>query len=330
VGFSIYQHFEAQLTLLIAENKGKTEHLEQLIEETQAYTHQINQLLQEGRDKLLEMNSCNLDKAEELISEIEAEENILELETFMAKVFHEYGVEHENHSENTELLRPSGHMKTTHFPGLKEDGTLVTYSRTKALIHEDIEFLSWEHPMVNESMEMTLDGELGNATVTTISIKSIPLGTVFLETFYTINCAAPKYLQLDRFVPFTPIRILMDVTGKNLSKILDFNQLNSMCQPVKRHLGYPIVKQIHSTIETILEKSNTLAEQQMAEVIHKAQSEMLSLMNYELQRLQGLQKINPAIRDEEIHYLEEQIKQNEHYMKHAALKVQAIRVVVNK
>lgn len=330
VGFSIYQNFSSQLTALIANNAYDSEQLEQLIKETRHYTKELNQKLHEGRDKLLEMNSCNIEVANSLINEIEAEENVLELETYMAKVFQEYGVEHEHHSENTEILRPTGHMRTSHFPGLNDDGTVVTYSRTKSLIHEDIELLSWEHPMVHESMEMTIDSDLGNAIVTTISIKSIPIGTVFLESFYTINCAAPKYLQLDRFVPLTPIRILMDISGKNLSKILDFNQLNSMCQPVKRHLGYPIVKQIHSTIETILQKTTRLAEQQMAETIETSQEAMYEHMSYELQRLQALQKINPSVRDEELHFIEEQMKQNQHYMDNAALKLQAIRVVVNK
>ncbi len=330
VGFSIYQHFASRLMPLIENNDYCSESFEQLIKDTKHYTTRLNQTLQEGRDKLLEMNSCNVQVAGELIAEIETEENILELETYMAKVFQEYGVEHEQHSENTEILRPTSHMRTTHFPGLNEDGTVVTYSRAKALVHEDIEFLSWEHPMVNESMEMTLDSDLGNATVTTISVKTIPLGTVFLETFYTINCAAPKALQLDRFVPFTPIRILMDINGKNLSKILDFNQLNTMCQPVKRHLGYPIIKQIDSSIEAILQKSNVVAEEQRAELLSKSQETMQNNMTYELHRLQALQKINPAVRDEEIQFVQEQIIQNKHYMDHATLKLQAIRVVINK
>jgi ATP-dependent helicase HepA len=122
----------------------------------------------------------------------------------------------------------------------------------------------------------------------------------------------------------------MDISGKNLSAILDFKQLNAMCQPVKRHLGYPIVKQIQSSIETILKHSNQLAERQMAEVITKAQVEMKAHMTYELQRLQALKEINPAIRTEEITFIQDKIAQNEHYMKHATLKLQAIRVVVNK
>ncbi|WP_045096122.1 RNA polymerase-associated protein RapA [Legionella fallonii] len=332
VGFSIYETFAERLLPILEhpqaeENQTK---LEALITDTKIHAEKINEALQEGRDKLLEMNSCNPVKAKELITDIEAEENYLELENYMAKVFHEYAIDHEYHSEYSEILRPTEHMKTSHFPGLKEDGVTVTYSRAKALIREDMEFLSWEHPMVNESIEMILSSEVGNATLTTISIKNIPPGTLFLETFYTINCPAPKELQLDRFLPFTPIRILMDVSGKNLSKILSYTQLNEMCESVKRHLGYPIVKQVHEDLEKILDRSNQVAEVQMREIIDGAHSAMKDSIGNEINRLEALQKINPSIRDEEIAFFKRQIVESEHHINSATLKLQALRVVINK
>ena len=271
VGCSIYESFEHRLIPLLDSAKDEISRLEfeALISDTKIHTEQINQVLHEGRDKLLEMSSCNISRAEELISAIEAEEKSLELERYMAKVFYEYGVDHEYHSNDAEILRPTEHMKIGYFPGLKEDGITITYSRTKALLREDMEFLSWEHPMVNESIEMILNSEVGKAILTTISVKSITPGTLFLETFYTVNCAAPKHLQLDRFLPFTPIRVLMDLTAKNLSKILSYDQLNGMCKIVKRHLGYPIVKQIREDIETILNHCNTVAENYKIEVVQK-------------------------------------------------------------
>ncbi|CAM2859151.1 RNA polymerase-associated protein RapA [Legionella worsleiensis] len=332
VGYSVYEQFaERLLPILKANNLGTNpEPLNTLIEDTKRFTLQINQALQEGRDQLLELNSCNPVIAEQIIAEIEAEESSIELENYMAKVFHEFGIDHEYHSELAEILRPTEHMKTSHFPGLQEDGVTVTYSRSKALVREDMEFLSWEHPMVSESMEMILNSEVGNATLTTISVKSIAPGTLFLETFYTINGAAPKYLQLDRFLPFTPLRILMDVSGKNLSKVLDYNQLNAMCEPVKRHLGYPIVKQISSDIESILKNCNQIAEKQMNEVIEHAKMNMVQSLSAEISRLESLQQVNPAIRAEEIEFFKEQMSECERYMNSAALKLQAIRVVINK
>lgn len=330
VGFTLYEEFEEQLLPLLDTVDTQPHELEQLIAATKARAEQINQALHEGRDRLLELNSCNTSQAEALIAAIEAEENCLELENYMAQVFQEYGIDHEYHSEHTEIVRPGDHMKTSHFPGLKEDGVTVTYSRAKALVREDVEFLSWEHPMVSECMEMTLDSELGNATLATISIKSIQPGTLFLESFFTANCAAPKKLQLDRFLPLTPIRVLMDISGKNLSKILDYKQLNQMCEPVKRHLGYPIIQQIQTDLETILTQSKKVAEAQLQEIIKQATVQMQQSISHEINRLEALKRLNPSIREDEIAYYKKQLVESAEYMQSTALKLQALRVVINK
>ncbi|KTD55492.1 RNA polymerase-associated protein HepA [Legionella sainthelensi] len=330
VGFSLYEEFENELLPILDRVATSEEELNTLITNTKMRAEEINQALHDGRDRLLELNSCNTLQAQELISAIEAEENCLELENYMAQVFQEYGIDHEYHSENTEILRPTDHMKTSHFPGLKEDGVTVTYSRPKALIREDVEFLSWEHPMVSECMEMTLESELGNATLATISIKSIKPGTLFLESFYTVNCAAPRSLQLDRFLSLEPIRVFMDASGKNLSKVLDYNQLNQLCEPVKRHLCYPIIQQVHQDLEEILTQSKKIAETQLQQILEQAVVQMKSCINHEINRLEALKKINPSIRDEEITYLKNQLVESEQLMHSATLKLQALRVVINK
>lgn len=332
VGCSIYEHFTKELNDLLCNIKDEptNQALDSLISKTKIHTEQLNKTLNEGRDRLLELNSCDPLIAREIIAEIEAEESSLELEQYMAKVFQEFGIDHEYHSEQCEILHPGDHMKISHLPGLKEDGVTVTYSRSQGLVREDMEFLSWEHPMVAESMEMILNSEIGNATLVTISIKSIEPGTLFLESFYTINCAAPKHLQLDRFLPVTPIRVLMDISGKNLAKILDFNQLNGMCAPVKRHLGYPIIKQIQTDIEAILKQSNKIAEQTMLNLTEQAKATMISTIKHEIKRLEALQKINPAIRPDEIEFFKQQISDSEHYIDNASIQIQGLRVIINK
>ncbi|MDR3442587.1 MAG: RNA polymerase-associated protein RapA [Legionella sp.] len=332
VGFTLYEEFEARLLPILdgALSATDDESLNQLIADTKVRAEKINQALHEGRDRLLEMNSCNVPAAEALIADIEAEEHYEDLEHYMAQIFHEYAIDHEYHSELTEILRPTEHMKTGHFPGLKEDGVTVTYSRAKALQREDMEFLSWEHPMVSESMEMILDSEMGNAALATISIKNINPGTVFLESFFTVNCASPAYLQLERFLPLTPIRVFMDATGKNLTKILDYVKLNQMCDAVKRHLGYPIINQIRETLEFILAQSKAAAEAQLGEIIEQAKEQMKKSISHEINRLEALQRINPSIRDEEINFFKQQLQDSEEYMDKATLKLQALRVIVNK
>ncbi|MBA2711198.1 MAG: RNA polymerase-associated protein RapA [Tatlockia sp.] len=330
VAFSIYEKFEDRLMPLLINPNSNQNDFEQMIADVQVYTKQLLLRLSEGRDRLLELNSCNSELANELISAIEATENVMELENYMAAVFQEYGIEHEYHSEFTEILRPTTHMKSAHFPGLKEDGVTVTYSRSKALVREDMEFISWEHPMVCESMDMILDSELGNVSMVTISVKGLLPGTLLLETFYTLNCAAPKFLQLNRFLPLKPIRILNELSGKNLSKVLSYDQLNGLCAQLNRHKGPAIIKNAHQDLETMLEASKNLAEQQRDDLLKNAKDQMKKSIEEEVNRLKALQKINPAIRDDEILFFQKQIEASEHFINHAELKLQALRVVINK
>ena len=327
VGCSIYETFEEELLAnLIATNETQ---LNEFIIKTRKHTEKINLALHEGRNQLLEINSCNKPLAEELIHAIETEENNQELVNYMAKIFHEYGVDHEPHSDHAEILRPTQHMKAGYFPGLKEDGITITYSRSKALIREDMEFLSWEHPMVHESMDLILSTELGNTSLTTISVKNIMPGTLFLEAFYTINCAAPNDLQLDRFVTLNPIRLLIDLSGKNLSNVLSYEQLNSMCKQVHAHVGNTIIKQIRTDIETILIQSRKIAEAQMLDTIETAKLKMTDTMTQEINRLVALQKVNLSIRADEINHLKKQLIESEQFIGSAALQLQALRVVIN-
>ena len=46
------------------------------------------------------------------------------------------------HSQFAQILRPGDHMLTGYFPGLKEEGTTISFSREQALAREDLEFLT--------------------------------------------------------------------------------------------------------------------------------------------------------------------------------------------
>ncbi|MFD2230967.1 RNA polymerase-associated protein RapA [Alkalimarinus sediminis] len=325
VGYSIYEQFELELLEQLQVNDGQ---INALIADTAAHTEKMRQLLHEGRDQLLELNSCKLPQAEAIISTIEEEEDSPLLEEFMMRLFNQFGVDQEHHSDHAHVIRPSDHMFTSHFPGLKDDGNTITFSREKALSREDMEFLSWEHPMVVESMEMVQTAELGNATVATISVKGLQPGTLLLETYYTVNCIAPKQLQVDRFLPITPIRVMSDVNGRDLGQVLPHERLNGMCEKVKRNTAQAIVKQVRHDIEKMLTHATTVAEQALPDILNKANEKMMRSLKVEVDRLEALQAINPAIRDEEISFFKQQISASADAINRSTVQLQAIRVVV--
>ena len=325
-GFAIYEKFA---TPLHQQLKKQNSDVEQLISDTAKYTQMILQQMQEGRDRLLELNSCDPKAAKVLIENIQQEEQQGELADYMVRVFDEFGVDHDYHSEHALVIKPTDHMLSDHFPGLNEDGNTITFDRNKALSREDMEFLSWEHPMVVEIMEAISSSDIGNASVATISIKGLKPGTLLLESCFTVEKMAPRDLQLHRYLPIQPLRLLIDVNGKDLSKVVNHEGLNKMATKLKMRVARPVVEQVRSDIDKMITFSQAKAESQLPAIIEQAQINMQQNLGEELQRLISLKAVNPNIRDLEIAFLQHQINESSDYIKRAKLQLQATRLIIN-
>ncbi len=324
-GFAIYERFAERLH---AQLLAPDSELDALVTDTAAFTAETRAELREGRDRLLERNSCKPEFAAALISDIEEAEAGEAVGNYLELLCDSYGVDQEYHSEHAVILRPTDHMLTGHFPGLQEDGTTVTFSREQALSREDMEFLTWEHPILVEAMEMVTTTELGNAAIATLSLKGIPPGTLLLESVYCINCVAPKYLQVERFLPVSPIRLLVDSRGKDLAEIMPHARLNDLCEKVKKPVALQIIKQVHDQVEEKMKNAGGLAEARKAEVLAAAETRMREELGEELKRLEALRAINPSIRQAELDHLAHRIEECAAHITHASLQMQGLRLIV--
>lgn len=324
-GFAIYQKFSERLQQQL---RAPDADLEKLLLDTASFTALTRAELREGRDRLLERNSCKPDIANSIIQEISESEQTNDLLDYLDLLCNAYGVDQDYHSEHALILRPGEHMLTGYFPGLHEDGTTISFNREKALAREDIEFLTWEHPMIVETMDMVASTELGNAAIATLKLKGIPAGTLLLETIYTINCVAPRALQLERFLPVSPIRILVDSRGKDLAGIVPHERLNDLCEKVKKPTALAIIKQVREQVEEKMQHAAGLAAQQMNAILKDAEKTMREQLLGELQRLQALAAVNPSIRDEEIEHLRVRTEQCSAHIGHANLQLQALRLII--
>jgi ATP-dependent helicase HepA len=324
-GFAIYQNFEARLTEQLTQ---RSEDFEELVTDTAVFTARTQLELREGRDKLLERNSCKPEIATAVIAEIQSLEETETLQNYLEALCESYGVETEFHSEKTLILRPSEHMLIGHFPYLRDEGTTVTFDRDKALSREDMEFLTWEHPMIVEAMEMVHSTELGNAAIGTIRLKGIPAGTMMLECLYTVNCVAPRSLQVERFLPLSPMRLLVDARGKDLSALLPHDRLNTLVEKVKKPTALAIIKQVYREVEAKMTLATAAAEENLQEILTEAERGMRATLGEELQRMESLRKVNPSIRPEEIDHLRFCIEECAVHISHANLQLQALRLII--
>ena len=263
-----------------------------------------------------------------LIAEITATEEGDVLEKYLEVLCEAFGVDQEFHSEQALILRPSEHMLTGHFPYLREDGTTITFNRDKALAREDMEFASWEHPMILEAMDMVHSTELGNAAIGTIKLKGVAPGTMLLEALYTINCVAPRALQVERFLPLSPMRLLVDARGKDLADLVPHTRLNDLVQSVKKPTALAIIKQVREEVESKMSLAKNQAEQKLQEILSGAEGAMREDLGAELSRLEALRVVNPSIRQEELDHLRHRIDECAIHIAHANLQLQALRLVI--
>jgi ATP-dependent helicase HepA len=313
---------------LLAQLELRGPGFETLLVDSAEFTLATRRELREGRDRLLERNSCKPDIAAEIIRQINTAEDSKALEEYLEALCEVFGVDQEFHSEQALILRPSEHMLTGHFPYVQEDGTTITFSRDKALSREDMEFVSWEHPMILEAMDMVHSTELGNATIGTIKLKGVAPATMLLEALYTVNCVAPRALQVERFLPLSPMRLLVDARGKNLAELLPHERLNTLIEPVKKSTALAIIKQVHKEVEAKMALANTQAGEHLQTILATAEQDMRSGLGAELSRLEALRAVNPSIRQEEIDFLNYQIEECAVHIKHANLQLQALRLVI--
>ena len=188
-------------------------------------TARINAELEVGRDRLLELHSHQPAQAAELVETLRSSTGgHVHCATSWWPTGMPSGL---NMSRDRAVDRAAArsHMLNEHIPGLGGEPVTVTFTRADALAHEDRQFLTWEHPMVRGCMEMLTSGELGAAAVTVCSHPDYRTGTVFLEALFVTECAAPRGLEMQRYLPPTCLRFLLDAQGEDKSEVLAHEQL---------------------------------------------------------------------------------------------------------
>ncbi|QDP02215.1 RNA polymerase-associated protein RapA [Thalassotalea sp. PS06] len=325
---AIYDEFSRPLVQSALQGIWDDSSLENLVNASRELHLKLKAELETGRDKLLEIHSSGHGKAAQLVKDIEAQDEDIKLAQYMFSVFDVFGINQDDKADNAIALTPSEHMLSPNFPGLGEDGTTVTFDRQTALSCEDYQLLTWDHPMVRGSLDLVLSDEIGNASLAILKNPAIPVGSFFVECIYTLEGMAPSELQLGRYLPTTPIRLLLDKNGNNLADKVNEAGFDQQLKPVKKQTGMQLVKALRSFVPPIVDKAEALCKQQVAGLQQQALEKMQSGLNEELTRLKDLAAVNPNVRESELEFIVAQQEQLTHYIEHAQLKFEAIRLIV--
>lgn len=311
----------------VLRNNNQAE-IDAFIAKTLVLSAEIETQLHNGRDQLLELNSCRKELADELIDQLNAYEHEGVLWPYMEDVFECYGVDTEFHSPDCFIIHPSDHMRVSHFPGLSEDGMTVTVDRQIALGREELQFLTWEHPIVTAAMDLVLSSETGNATISVIRHSDLKAGQFLLECLFIVECSAPAELQIGRFLPHTPLRVLINQNQKDLTETIDHRSLLETGKNFDKQQIINFLNNQRLPITKLLAAAEQKAKTDMQQLIDDATKAMLDSLAAEIKRLVRLKKVNPTIKKEEIEHLKDMTMLAHENIQAAHLRLDAVRFLI--
>ena len=329
-GHSVYKRVQHDLEKALAssrEQDGSDALVESLIVNSKSFYLELSQSLQRGRDRLLEYNSCRPAVALELKHRADTEDNSEQLAEYMESAFDCFGIDNEIHSDRCFVITPTEHMNS-HFPGLPEDGMTITYDRDIALGFEDAHYITWEHPITNNVIDLVLTNELGNTAVTAADYKGVTAGSVLLECLFSLESAPIEELQTNRYLPPTMIRVVCDERGADHNIKLSHTVINDTRQIVDKGIGNKIIKAKKKILKAMLQRSEKYGELKSAKVLQRAHEQATEVLTKEINRLTALSKVNPNIRADEIQYFEKQLSTLKDVIDAANLRLDAVRVIV--
>ncbi len=299
--------------------------IKKLIAATRKHREAVSARLSGGYDRLLELSSCKPDEAAEVIEAIRGADEDRTFEAFVADVIDFFGVNIEEMGERSYVYQP-GHLLTDAFPALPEEGLSGTFDRKRALSRDDLQFMSFDHPMVRGAIDLLLGSESGNAA---FGIWNTPgPDAILLELYCVAECVAPASLHTDRFLPATPIRVVVDHSLKNqsadrtlLRAKLEKGNIYALLDkaPVRRDL-----------LPAMIKGAEEIASLDMADLIDSASRMMRSKLEGEIDRLEDLRILNDHVRPDEITGLKRQMAALEEAIRGTRLRLDAIRMIWKK
>ena len=320
-GRAVFEQVQAQLdeAMHVPEDD---ELIENLIQETADINQALKAQLEEGRDKLLELSASGMNKVDPLLDEIVEQDTSSELPRFMGRLFDALGVHQEEKDVDTFILTPTETM-VSNLPGLDPEGMTVTYRRATATSLEHVHFLTWDHPLVQAAIDSVLLEVIGKSSLAFIADNKLPKGQYWVECVFKLQTSGPSELQIDRFLPPTPIHLTIDPNGNACDLSAEVSR------KVNRKIAKQLVGALQPLIEQHLTTARDIAQSRADLILQGALADMHETIGGEVTRLQTLKTLNPSVRDSEIAFFVAQQSQLDTLLKNAEVQLDAIRVIVN-
>ena len=146
--------------------------------------------------------------------------------------------------------------------------------------------------MVRDTIDTLLAHETGNASVAKLAG---PAPGLLLEALYVAETTLAEHLRADRFLPPTPIRVVVDMRGEEAVATTDLrHRLEAVGSSVLQ------LPQVGGLLPDLLEKARDLAIDRGAEIAAAARQRVRDALEPAVLRLVELARVTAAVGEEEI------------------------------
>ncbi len=303
---------------------GSHQALETLISESRQVHEQLSSDIRAGRDRLLELATRRDHGGGELIDALDGVDNDPLQDAYVQQLFEHFGIDVEELGLRRVRLDPE-YVNNNAFPGLKDGAETITFDRYEALGRDDLGFVRLDHPLVSGAQDLLLSSEDGGAAF--VIDASLPSRSVLLETVSVLEAIAPRGVDVNRFLPPTPIRVLVDSRRERREHEVD-PAAESRSDERPADLAR-LRKVLNTLVPALRDAAMAMAETDSAELIDSARQAASSELSRARNRLSALRRVNPNVRESELTQLDEQREALDQALSGARLRLDAVRLIAS-
>ena len=148
-----------------------------------------------------------------------------------------------------------------------------------------------------------------------------------MEMLFVLETAGPVNRGVDRFLPNTPIRIVVDHLGADVTTQYPAAELDARLWAGEIDEWIDNETFVEALLPQMLSRGTQYAESKAAEEIQQGMRRMLATMDHEINRLKALAAINNHIRPEEIEFAEQERAAVRNRISDARIRLDAMQLV---
>ncbi len=284
----------------VKHNPKLDEELKALLKKSASTHDSALKRIDKHRDHFLEAVSCRKNGAEQASSRMKATDEDDSLDIFMNRTLEQLGILVETKSGRTVVVKPNPEA-TFRLEEIPKEGMKLCYSRTTAMVREDADFLTWDHPLVARATDRLLATAIGNTAYVVWEDERAQI--VLLEgIFLATPGPADSKLQTSRHMPPTPVRCVISHDFEDMSGEYTSEMVNKIVRNGRREWLRNNARPLYNIIPSMMRILTQRAAVKMRELAGKASHQMEAMFTADIARLRRL--TSTTRREEEIARLE--------------------------